>query len=415
MVQGLLSQARSPSSQLAALSGACMYLAYALAHGAWLNPYLIGVCCFIAAFLPRYSILSNKIEERANLRFAIVTLGRAARFAMQAAMNLVIWSLFAYGGVTPAAGLSDVGGVLGVAVLTTLASVGAQFVAQFLFNRGVGDLNRNVMAALCLNIVFTALATIGVPALATIFMIASLGLGGALFLIGALSDLRALIHPKGGVGIFFGTFNPFHATHLAIVREAIERRALRKVIVHPTITPKLHARALERGEIRVAGVEGGLCVLEKTKRADANVNYFPTGNRFYPPETRKLMIELAIAEAGLSDKVEVLWLPEVYREKGFHGVTHIIREAHPDVALHGLHGSDLGGMWVRSIYDESGWIYPMPVRRRDNVSATAIRNGAAGMTGRAVGEILASLKSGAEFFEAGGRRFRNQSGLVGPA
>ncbi|MBN9061404.1 MAG: hypothetical protein J0H41_03055 [Rhizobiales bacterium] len=414
MVPGLLSYVRSPSSQLAAFSGACMYLAYAIAHGAWLNPYLIGVCCFIAAFLPKYSILSNKIEERVNFRFAVVTLGRASRFAMQATMNLAIWSLFVHGHVTPVDGLRGVGGVAGVAILTTLASVGAQFIAQFLFNRGVGDLNRNVMAALCLNIVFTALATIGVPALATAFMIVSLGLGGALFLMGVLSDLRALVHPHGGVGVFYGTFNPFHATHLALIRNAIETRGLSKVIIHPTIVPKLHAQALERGEIRVARIEGGLCVLEKTARADANVNYFPTGNRFFPPETRKLMIELAVAEAGLSDKVEVLWLPEVYREKGFHGVTRVIRQRHPGIALHGLHGSDLGGMWVRSIYDESGWLYPIPARRRDNVSATAIRNGAAGMTSRVVGEILSSLKNGAESFEAGGRRFRNRAGLVAP-
>lgn len=413
-VQALISYVRSPSTKLAILSGGCMYLAYAAAHGAWTNPYLVGVCGFIAIFLPKYSILSNKIEERINFKFAVVTFGRAARFVAQAAMNLAIWLLFVVGGVTPAEGLNGLGGVAGIALLTTLASVGAQFVAQFLFNRGVGDLNRNVMVALCLNIIFTALATLGIPALATGFMIASLGLGGLLFGIGVLSDLRAIFHPTGGVGVFFGTFNPFHATHLALVRKAIETRGLSKVIIHPTITPKLHAQALERGEIRIAGIEAGLCVLAKTEKADANVNYFPTGNRFFPPETRKLMIELAVEEAGLSGKVEVLWLPDVYREQGFHGVVRAIRRMHPGVVLHGIHGSDLGGMWVRAIYDESGWIYPLPTRRSDNVSATAIRNGAVGMTSRVVTEILDHLKSGAAMFEANGKRFHNRDGLVFP-
>lgn len=413
--RALISYIRSPSSMLAMLSGCCMYLSYAIAHSGWGNPYLIGVCCFIAAFVPKYSILSNKIEERTNLRFAVVTLGRISRFAMQAAMNLAIWSLFVIGGVTPSEGLNDLGGIVGVALLTTLASVGAQFVAQFLFNRGYGDLNRNVMIAICLNIIFTALATIGAPVLSLSFKIVSLALGGLLFAIGVLSDLRALLHPQGGVGVFFGTFNPFHATHLTLIRNAIEQRGLSKVIIHPTVVPKLHAQALERGEIRVARIEAGLCVLERTPKADANVNYFPTGNRFFPPETRKLMIELAIAEAGLSDKVEVMWLPDLYRERGFHGVVRAIRNAHPGVALHGLHGSDLGGMWVRAIYDESGWLYPSPVRRTDNVSATAIRNGAAGMTSRIVTDMLSQLKAGAAQFEIAGDHFRNHDGLVSRA
>ncbi|WP_342360220.1 hypothetical protein [Terrarubrum flagellatum] len=413
--QAIISYVKSPSSIIAVFSGACMYLAYAIAHGQWTNPFLISVCLFISIFIPKYSIISNKLEEKVNLRFAIVTLGRFARFAMQAAMNLAIWMLFSVGHVTPGDGLNALGGVFGVAMLTTLASVGAQFIAQFLFNRGYGDLNRNVMIALCLNIILTASATIGVPLLSELFKIVSLGLGGLLFAIGVMSDLRGRMAPKGGIGVFFGTFNPFHVTHLALIRGAIETRGLSKVIVHPTVTPKLHALALERGEIRVARIEAGLCVLEKTTRADANVNYFPTGNRFFPPETRKLMIELSLAEAGLADKVEVMWLPEIYRDKGFHGVLHAIRKAHPGERIHGLHGSDLGGMWVRAIYDECGWIYPIPRRRTDKVSATAIRNGAVNMTSGIVTDILAHLKAGEGLFESGPLRFRNEAGLVSRA
>ena len=58
--------------------------------------------------------------------------------------------------------------------------------------------------------------------------------------------------------------------------------------------------------------------------------------------------------------------------------------------LHGLHGTDIGGMLVRQICDECGWIYPWRILRRDNVSATAIRDGAKGMTSAVVTDVLAA-------------------------
>lgn len=406
---------RSPSTLLGLAMGGVMYAAYAFAHSAWTNPALIGVCAVVAVLLPSYSRLSNKLEERVNLRFAVVTFGRLGRFALQLSFNYAVFLAFTFGGVFAEASVAAVGGALGIAVLTTLASQGAQYIAVVFFNRGVGDLNRNVLVALSANILATAAATTGLPFVQTAFMAVSLVLGGMIFGIGVLSDLRAIVHPRRGVGIFFGTFNPFHVTHVALVRRALEERGLSKVVIHPTVVPKLHAQALERGEIRVARVEGGLNVLERTEKADLNVNYFPTGNRFYPPETRKLMIELAIAEAGLSDRVEVLWLPDEYRENGFYGVVRAIRRLNPGVPLHGLHGSDLGGMWVRNIYDECGWIYPLAVRRRDGVSATAIRNGAAGMTTAAVTAVLSHLRAGSEAFEIAGRRFLNHQGRLVPA
>lgn len=392
--------------------GLVMYGAYAFAHGAWANAALVAVCMVVAACLPAYSRLSNKLEERINLHFAVVTVGRLSRFALQLSFNYAVFLAFTFGGVFADTAVAAVGGAVGIAVLTTLASQGAQYIAVAFFNRGIGDLNRNVLIALSANILATAAATTGLPYVQPAYMAISLALGGLIFGVGVLSDLRARFYPRRGIGVFFGTFNPFHVTHIALVKRAIEERGLAKVVVHPTVVPKLHAQALERGEIRVARVEGGLNVLERTEKADLNVNYFPTGNRFYPPETRKLMIELAVREAGLSDKVDVLWLPEVYGERGFHGVMAAIRRRHPGVPLHGLHGSDLGGMWVRGIYDECGWIYPVAVRRRDGVSATAIRNGAVGMTTGAVTAVLAHLRAGHEAFEVAGQRFRNNQGRI---
>jgi nicotinic acid mononucleotide adenylyltransferase len=299
-----------------------------------------------------------------------------------------------------------------VAVVTTLASQGAQYLAIVLSNRNVGDLNRNVLVGLSVNILVAALATAGVAFVKPIFLTLGIVLGAVVFSVGALSDIRSVFFPRRGIGIFFGTFNPFHKTHLRIIEMALRERGLSKVLIHPTIIPKLHARALERGEIRIARVQNGLQVYERTEKADSNVNYFPTGDRFYPPETRRLMIELAIAEAGLIGKVDVAFFPETYRDYGFYGVLRKIRRQYPGQPIHCLHGSDLGGMLIRNIFDESGWMYPMAVRRRDGVSATAIRNGATAMTSAVVTETLAHLKAGTTFFVLKDRRYRNDSGLL---
>jgi hypothetical protein len=110
--------------------------------------------------------------------------------------------------------------------------------------------------------------------------------------------------------------------------------------------------------------------------------------------------------------VEVLWLPDVYEQRGFYGVIDAVRRMHPGRPLHGLHGSDLGGMWVRGIYDESGWIYPFPVRRRDGISATAIRSGAKGMTASAVTEVLNAFGPDEKWVDIRGHRYSVKNGLV---
>ncbi|MDA0261843.1 MAG: hypothetical protein O3A21_06585 [Proteobacteria bacterium] len=156
-------------------------------------------------------------------------------------------------------------------------------------------------------------------------------------------------------------------------------------------------------------------IYEKTAKADPYVDYFPTGNRFYAPESRRYMIELALAEAGLSDRVEVSFMPETYARYGFHGVLAAIRKDHPNTPIHGIHGSDVGGMMVRAILDECGWIYPMPSLRRDGVSATAIRAGAEGMTGASITETLRFLCQERGEIAINGRKFRNEHGVLVPA
>ena len=400
-------------SRLLAISIAClMYVTYAAGHTGWLNPVLLAVCLVVGTALPIYSKMSNRCEEIVNLKFALVTLGRLARFSVQAIFNIAVFVSFDSGGVLTPHSLDGLGGPVGAALLTTAASQGAQYIAVFCFNRGIGDLNRNVMLALSANVLITACATFGFLAVKLWFVSLSCGLGALVFGIGLASDIRAILYPRGGVGIFFGTFNPFHVTHLEMIKTALAERQLSRVIIHPTIVPKLHQQALARGEIKIARIENGMYIFEKTARADPHVQYFPTGNRFFTPEARKLMIELALEEAGLQDRVEVMWLPNLYQSKGFHGVVTAIARRYPNDALHGIHGSDLGGIWVRNIYDESGWIYPMPFVRKDGVSATAIRNGASGMTARSVTDVLERLRANVTSIEVSGRRFNQSSAFL---
>jgi hypothetical protein len=403
---------RSRSTRLAAFAGTLFYLCYAYAHGSWINPATIGVAVFFAAFMPTYTRISNKAELWANNRFGTVTAGRIGRFVPQFAVNLILFAIMLWGGGLSRSGVATVGGIAGAALVTSLAAQGLQYLGSYLFARGVGDLNRNVLVGLCINTVLTALGTAGLPYAREAFLLLGFGLGGLLFAVGLLSDLRSILAPKGGIGLFFGTFNPFHNSHLAILKRAMAERQLDKVIIHPTLIPRLHAEALAKGEIRVGRLKDGFQIYERTAKADVNVDYFPTGNVFLPPETRKALIELAVAEAGLGGKVEVMFLPETYNTRGFQGVIGEIRKKHPGVRLHALHGSDFGGMLVRFICDECGWIYPWCILRRDNVSATAIRRGAKGMTPPVVTDVLGQISQNLAEVTAGGRRFRNDNGVL---
>ena len=385
---------RSPTAHLALIVSLVMYLAYGFGHDAWSNMALIAIVIFVAGFMPTYARLSNDLTDWANDLFGSVTFGRLARFGGQFAFNLAAMSFLAYGGGLRPEGLATVGGVAGAAAVTTLASQGAQYFGFFLFQRRIGDWYRNILIGLCATMVLTGLGTAGMPILRELFLITGIGFGAVIFGLGVLSDLRAVLYPRGGVGLFLGTFNPFHESHLRLVREALAARELDKVIIHPTVVPWLHQRALQRGEMRIAGFEDGYQVYELTERADPHANYFPTGDRFLLPETRRRLIEMAVAEAGLADRVEVAFMPEVYEREGFFGVIRELRRAHAGQPIHGIHGSDFGGMHARLIMDECGWIYPVSFLRRDDVSATAIRNGADGMTANAVAAALHDMRTG---------------------
>jgi nicotinic acid mononucleotide adenylyltransferase len=403
---------RSPSTRMAAFGGLLTYVSYAYAHGSWANPTLMAVSVFIGVFLPSYSKLSNKAELWANNRFGFVTAGKFGRFLPQLVFNLAVFWTCLWGGAFNLAGIASVGGFAGAALVTTLASQGTQYLGGYFVARGIGDANRNTLVGLLANIILAALGTAGIPGAREAFLIFGFVLGALFFGIGLLSDIRSVAAPKGGIGMFFGTFNPFHNSHLAILRQAMEDRKLDKIIIHPTLIPKLHADAFRKGEIRVGRLQDGFQIYEKTDKADSNVDYFPTGRIFLPPETRKVLIDLAVAEAGLGNQVEVVFLRETYNTRGFQGVIGEIKKQNPGTRLHCLHGTDFGGMLVRSISDECGWIYPWRILRRDKISATAIRAGAKGMTPTVVTDVLDQISRNVPVVTAGGRRFRNDNGVL---
>lgn len=374
-------------------------------HASVLTPLLIGALAIIGSLLllPRYVAMMVRVEDAIALKLARVTPSRLLRVGFHIPWVLGVYWLFG------AAWAVDVRQPYLFLLLLIAASNGLHAIAISLAYRGYGDRINNILLA------FSISAWVTVLSLASTYGLFTAGLAAMAFLLhlaqGMLSDLRSLFYPKTGIGVFFGTFNPVHNTHLRIMKDALESRNLLKIYVHPTTVPKLHRTALESGEIAMS-YQAGMRVYKKTSLADPGKNYFPTGNKFYEYEVRKELLMAGIRDAGLQDKVEVLDLPHIYNESGFFGVLRHIRQRHRGMPIHGLHGSDVGGIWVRHIFDASGRIYPCPVIRSDHISATAIRAGAVGYTPDTVENFLAASRAEQEFVFPSGYVFRNSSNLT---
>lgn len=371
---------KSFSTQLGWFMGILYYVSYATPTNGWRDVCLIEVSIFIAFFAPYYSKFSNRIDEKTAFYSASVFVGRLARFSAQLIFNIIILSILSLGKTITSEALSSLGGVVGISLMISLTSQGIQYLAIAFSNRDIGNKNFNIIVSMAISILIGALAAQGFSIAQTLLEVTGvtfglIGLGYSLF-----TDTRGIFPPKGGVGIFFGTFNPVHKTHVKLMKDFIRDRNLEKLIVHPTLIPKAHRLALDKGQIRIKEQINGMRVYETTERADVHVNYFMTGNKFYEVEHRLNMLQASISEEGLENVVEVWDLTNHYNTKGFYAIIAEIKRKFPNKKLHGLHGSDVGGMLVRAIYDESFGIIPYAVKRKDNISATAIRNGQKGMT-----------------------------------
>lgn len=383
---------KSFSTHLGWLMGGLYYLSYASPEKCWDDLPLICVSVFVAFFAPYYSKFSNTIDEKVCFRTASVFAGKSARFVAQYLFNVVVFMILLQGNSIKSEDISGIGGIYGISFLISLASQGMQYLALSLSNRDVGARNFNITVSVMLNVLVGAMAAQGLPVAQSILKASGIVFGIIGLLYSLFTDVRALFPPRGGVGLFFGTFNPVHKTHAKMIREFIRQRDLEKVIIHPTLIPKVHRQALEKGQIRIKEIVAGMRVYETTEKADIHVNYFLTGNKFYEVDHRINMLKAMLAEEGLQDIVEVWNLTDLYNNDGFYGVINEVKKKYPGVKLHGLHGSDVGGMLVRAIYDESLSIIPYPVRRADNVSATAIRKGEIGMTTKSVEKYLTNLQ-----------------------
>jgi hypothetical protein len=392
--------ARYRSRLYAALGGGVFWL---LAwSGAQLPPDWLVVAAsavaplVLAALVPRYAGLVVRMEDAINQKLALITPARLVRsflYIPVVAGFLLIASYGSGASVDPVGFLALLGAVNGLhGVAVTLAY------------HGHGDRISNSILAFSGGLWLLGLVLLHSGLWPLAFAL------DVVFIIhisaGLLSDLRSRFYPRSGVGVFFGSFNPVHRMHLQILKELLERRSLEKIYVHATTVPKLHRTAVAKGEIEVSQ-RAGVREYRKTKFSDPDKNYFPTGSWFYEYELRLELLRAAIRDAGLQDRVEVLNLPDIYERSGFFGVLGYVRSRHRGQPIHGLHGSDAGGMWVRNIFDDSGWIYPCPVVRTGNVSATAIRQGAIGLTSITVEEFLAARRTGNDFIFPSGYVFRN--------
>lgn len=349
--------------------------------------------------LPKYVAIGIKVEDFINLKLAKLTPSRLIRIIFH--LPIVI-GIYAFHKIISGTALD-----YSTFALLLAASNGVHAVGVTMAYHGVGDRVGNILLSFALSAGLIAISLISHYGLIVSWFAA------LIFILhiatGLLSDIRAYFYPKSGVGIYFGTFNPIHKTHLKIIGEAIKRRGLHKVYIHSTTVPKLHRVALANNEIGLK-IEDGMRVYFKTELADSSKNYFPTGNKFYEYEIRKELIKAGVSDANLSDFIEILDLPDIYEKSGFFGIIDYIKTHSPKgTPIHGIHGSDTGGIWVRNIFDSSGWIYPYPVIRSDNISATSIRQGAVGYTSPTIEAFLSASRAGKNYEFPSGYIFNNTS------
>lgn len=387
-----LAYMKSFYTRLAIILGGAMYVTYALASNRWSSPYLITVALVVAAFLPYYTKISEWFERYGVLNTGKMFIGKFIRFVWQYGFNMAILYMLLKGNIIKSEDLDIIGGLFGAVALTTFSSQGMQYLAISLANRDYGNHYKNVTFALGSNVIISALASMGIVWIQYVFIVMGVVLGFIGSLYSLITDVMCIVAPKGGIGVFFGTFNPVHKTHMLIIQRFIEERKLTKVYIHPTVVPRMHGKLLHNGIIRIAKMENGIRIYERTEKADAHIDYFPTGNKFYEVENRLAMLKASVDDWDMNDQVEVVYYPNEYEADGFYAVINKIKEMHPGERIHGLHGSDHGGMLVRAIYDESIGVWPYAIVRKDNVSATAIRAGAKNMTSATVTKIIEILK-----------------------
>ena len=299
----LLKMLKSFYTKLSLVMALVMYFSYAIPTNGFKNGYLIFVAVFVFFFLPYFTKISEIVESFAFLKTASAFAGKMARFLWQYLFNLFAITMLIKGDIVQMDRLDRVGGVFGAIALLSFASQGLQYIMMALANRNIGNMYLNITLALSINMCLGAIASLGYENVQVFYVIFGIIMGciGALYSL--YTDILGALPLKGGVGVFCGTFNPVHVTHMKILKNFIEKRGLEKVYLHSTVVPKLHQIFLEDGVIRIKEKKDGMRFYERTEKADFHINYFATGNAFYEAENRYAMLKAAVKDAGLEDKV----------------------------------------------------------------------------------------------------------------
>ena len=199
-----------------------------------------------------------------------------------------------WGGALNRVGVASVGGFAGAALVTTLASQGSQYLGLYLFQRGIGDANRNVLAGVSINMRAGGARHRGHSGRPR--GLPDRGLRARRDpvrhrpAVGHALDLRAQGRHRDVLRDLQSL--PQHPSRDRSGARSRSADSTRSSSIRRSI-PRLHVDAFRKGELRVARLENGFQIYEKTDKADVNVDYFPTGRQFLPPETRKVLIELA--------------------------------------------------------------------------------------------------------------------------
>jgi len=191
----ILLRAPGGSYWLSGLTGFLTYITYALLNDAWGNYALAAIAVYLYLSIPAYSRLSNRLESRTGDLTGLTTVGRAARYALQFAVNCALLYVFVAGGILDPAGLGRIGGFFGAAAWVTAVSQGGQYAANWLAAIGVGSSDRNVVVSISVSVVVNALAVSGVAWVQSIYVGASLFFAGVILFSGVLYDIKALRMP----------------------------------------------------------------------------------------------------------------------------------------------------------------------------------------------------------------------------
>ena len=181
---------------LGAFVGLITYLSYGYLNHAWSNWALVAISIFMFLSLPLYSKYSNRIENLAARWTQLETGGRVARYLFQFLDNMFLLWVYVAGEVIDPTALDGIGGFFATAAWITIVSQGGQYLANGLARKGIGNPDHNVVWAIAISVIISALAVSGVRWTQPVYVVISLGFGALIFGIGLVADAKWLLEKQ---------------------------------------------------------------------------------------------------------------------------------------------------------------------------------------------------------------------------